>query len=165
MAYRTEHDALGEVLVPAERSWGAQTQRSVQNFPIGVGREVMPPEIIRAFGLLKKAAARANRALLPEKMTPEKLRRIEDACDRTGTSTPSLGLVDAILERAYMNSGSSGQLNRNDLDAAEEKRKNLREVLREMGQYGAPTPARIVFGAACRPYASNSSIGTTPTYS
>ena len=67
---------------------------------------------------------------------------IEDACDRTGTSTPSLGLVDAILERAYMNSGSSGQLNRNDLDAAEEKRKNLREVLREMGQYGAPTPAQ-----------------------
>ena len=67
---------------------------------------------------------------------------IEDACDRTGTSTPSLGLVDAILERAYMNSGSSGELNREDLDAAEEKRKNLREVLREMGQYGAPTPAQ-----------------------
>ena len=67
---------------------------------------------------------------------------IEDACDRTGTSTPSLGLVDAILERAYMNSGSSGQLNRNDLDAAEDKRKNLREVLRELGQYGAPTPAQ-----------------------
>ena len=67
---------------------------------------------------------------------------IEDACDRTGTSTPSLGLVDAILERAYMNSGSSGQLNRNDLDAAEEKRKYLREVLRELGQDGAPTPAQ-----------------------
>ena len=81
MAYRTEHDALGEVLVPAERSWGAQTQRSVQNFPIGVGREPMPPEIIRAFGLLKKAAARANRALVPEKMTEEKLRCISLVCD------------------------------------------------------------------------------------
>ena len=67
---------------------------------------------------------------------------IEDACDRTGTSTPSLGLVDAILERAHTNSGGAGQLNRNDLDAAEEKRKNLREVLRELGQYGAPTPAQ-----------------------
>ena len=81
MAYRTEHDALGEVLVPAERSWGAQTQRSVGNFPIGVGRETMPPEIIRAFGLLKKAAARANRALKPEKMTEEKLLRISEVCD------------------------------------------------------------------------------------
>ena len=81
MAYRTEHDALGEVLVPAERSWGAQTQRSVGNFPIGVGREPMPPEIIRAFGLLKKAAARANRALVPEKMTEEKLRYISLVCD------------------------------------------------------------------------------------
>ena len=81
MAYRTEHDALGEVRVPAERSWGAQTQRSVQNFPIGVGREPMPPEIIRAFGLLKKAAARANFALVPEKMTEEKLRCISQVCD------------------------------------------------------------------------------------
>ena len=81
MEYRIEHDALGEVRVPAERSWGAQTQRSVGNFPIGVGRETMPPEIIRAFGLLKKAAARANRALKPEKMTEEKLLRISLVCD------------------------------------------------------------------------------------
>ena len=81
MEYRTEHDALGEVRVPAARSWGAQTQRSVMNFPIGVGRETMPPEIIRAFGLLKKAAAQANRALLPEKMTEEKLRAVSAVCD------------------------------------------------------------------------------------
>ena len=81
MEYRIEHDALGEVRVPAERSWGAQTQRSVENFPIGVGREPMPQEVLRAFGLLKKAAARANRALLPEKMTDEKLQRISEVCD------------------------------------------------------------------------------------
>ncbi len=81
MEYRIEHDALGEVRVPAQRSWGAQTQRSVENFPIGVGREPMPPEILRAFGLLKKAAAEANRALLPEKMTEEKLRLISAVCD------------------------------------------------------------------------------------
>ena len=82
MEYRIEHDALGEVRVPADRYWGAQTQRSLENFPIGRGREPMPPEIIRAFGLLKKAAARANRTLLPEKMTEEKLKRITEVCER-----------------------------------------------------------------------------------
>ena len=82
MEYRIEHDALGEVRVPADKYWGAQTQRSVENFPIGVGREPMPPEILRAFGLLKAAAARANRALLPEKMTEEKLACITEVCRR-----------------------------------------------------------------------------------
>ena len=47
---------MGEVKVPAEKYWGAQTQRSHENFPIGVGIETMPEEIIRAFGYLKKAA-------------------------------------------------------------------------------------------------------------
>ena len=70
--YRTEHDSLGEVRVPADRYWGAQTERSRNNFPIGRGKEPMPEEIIRAFGLLKAAAARANRQLRPEKMTEEK---------------------------------------------------------------------------------------------
>ena len=59
-AYRTEHDSMGEVQVPADRYWGAQTERSRRNFPIGAGREQMPPEIIHAFALLKKAAAEAN---------------------------------------------------------------------------------------------------------
>jgi len=72
MAYRVEHDSMGEVRVPAEKYWGAQTQRSRENFPIGVGKETMPGEIIHAFGLLKKAAALANRALQPERMTEEK---------------------------------------------------------------------------------------------
>ena len=62
MNYRIEHDSMGEVKVPADKYWGAQTQRSVQNFPIGVGLEPMPREIIHAFGLLKKAAAMANPA-------------------------------------------------------------------------------------------------------
>ena len=69
MTSRLEHDAMGEVAVPADRLWGAQTQRSVENFPIGVGHETMPDEIITAFGILKLAAARANRTLLPGKMT------------------------------------------------------------------------------------------------
>ena len=57
MEYRIERDSMGEVRVPADRYWGAQTQRSHENFPIGVGIETMPMEIIRAFAVLKKAAA------------------------------------------------------------------------------------------------------------
>ena len=82
MNYRIEHDSMGEVRVPADKCWGAQTQRSVENFPIGVGLETMPREIIRAFGLLKKAAAMANARLKPEKMTPRKLEAISAACDQ-----------------------------------------------------------------------------------
>ena len=82
MEYRIEHDSMGEVQVPADRFWGAQTERSRNNFRIGAGIETMPEEIIRAFGVLKKAAARANHQLLPEKMTAQKLAAIEAACDR-----------------------------------------------------------------------------------
>ena len=81
MDYRIEHDSMGEVKVPADKYWGAQTERSHNNFPIGVGIETMPAEIVHAFGILKKAAARANRALRPEKMTEEKLAAIEQAAD------------------------------------------------------------------------------------
>ena len=81
MEYRIEHDSMGEIKVPADKYWGAQTQRSVENFPIGVGRESMPGEIITAFGYLKKAAAMANRMLQPQKMTGEKRRAIWKACD------------------------------------------------------------------------------------
>ena len=61
MEYHIEHDTMGEVRVPADRYWGAQTQRSYENFKIGTQR--MPEEIIHAFGILKKAAAQANLAL------------------------------------------------------------------------------------------------------
>ena len=81
MEYRMEHDSMGEVRVPADRYWAAQTQRSHENFPIGVGIETMPREITHAFGILKKAAAIANHALRPEKMTDEKLAAISQACD------------------------------------------------------------------------------------
>lgn len=81
MEYRVEHDSMGEVRVPADKYWGAQTERSRNNFPIGVGLETMPREIIHAFGILKKAAAMANHALKPEKMTEEKLTAISQAAD------------------------------------------------------------------------------------
>ena len=81
MEFRTEHDSMGEVLVPADKYWAAQTERSKGNFRIGVGIETMPREITHAFGILKKAAAIANSALKPEKMTEEKLNAISQACD------------------------------------------------------------------------------------
>lgn len=81
MEYRVEHDSMGEVRVPGDKYWGAQTERSRNNFPIGVGLETMPREIIHAFGILKKAAAMANHALKPEKMTEEKLTVISRAAD------------------------------------------------------------------------------------
>ncbi len=81
MEYRIEHDSMGEVRVPGDKYWGAQTERSRNNFPIGVGLETMPREIIHAFGILKKAAAMANHALKPEKMTEEKLTVISQAAD------------------------------------------------------------------------------------
>ncbi len=81
MEYRIEHDSMGEVRVPADKYWGAQTQRSHENFPIGIGLETMPAEIVHAFGILKKAAAQANAQLLPARMTAEKLSAISAACD------------------------------------------------------------------------------------
>src|SRR5881394_3730579 len=57
---RRERDSLGPVEVAADRLWGAQTQRSLENFPIGRGRFVWGRPVIRAFGILKKAAALAN---------------------------------------------------------------------------------------------------------
>ena len=58
MEYRIEKDTMGEMKVPADKYWGAQTERSHENFQIGT--EVMPREITHAFGILKKAAALAN---------------------------------------------------------------------------------------------------------
>ena len=81
MDYRIEHDSMGDMQVPADKYWGAQTQRSHENFPIGVGLETMPREIIHAFGILKKAAAQANAELRPEKMTEKKLAAISAAAD------------------------------------------------------------------------------------
>ncbi|MDE5855313.1 MAG: class II fumarate hydratase [Ruminococcus sp.] len=81
MDYRIEHDSMGEVKVPADKYWAAQTERSHENFLIGVGIETMPREITHAFGILKKAAAIANHAVKPEKMTDEKLSAISQACD------------------------------------------------------------------------------------
>ena len=75
--YRLEHDSMGEIRVPADRLWGAQTQRSYENFKIG--GEKMPTEIIHAFGILKKAAATANHRL--GKLDDQRFAAISAACD------------------------------------------------------------------------------------
>ena len=108
MKYRIEHDSMGEVKVPEDRYWGAQTERSHENFLIGVGIETMPAEIIRAFGILKKAAARANAALKPEKMTPQKLEVIEKACDEV-----IKGELDDHFPLVVWQTGSGTQSNMN----------------------------------------------------
>lgn len=108
MEYRTEHDSMGEVQVPADRYWGAQTQRSHENFPIGVGIETMPAEIIHAFGILKKAAAMANHALKPEKMTVEKLAAVSQACDEVIS-----GRLNGHFPLVVWQTGSGTQSNMN----------------------------------------------------
>jgi len=75
--YRIEHDSLGEVRVPADKLWGAQTQRSLEHFSIG--DDLIPRELIGAYATLKKAAAHANRA--GARLSDEQGRLIEAACD------------------------------------------------------------------------------------
>lgn len=77
MDYRIEKDTIGEIRVPADKIWGAQTQRSKENFQIG--EEKMPIEIIRAFATLKKAAAIANKKL--DKLSPAKADAIVTTAD------------------------------------------------------------------------------------
>ena len=114
MKYRIEKDSMGEMKVPADRYWGAQTQRSCQNFRIGVGIETMPREITHAFGILKKAAAMANHALCPQKMTEEKLSAISAACDEViaGTLNDHFPLV--VWQTG---SGTQSNMNANEVIA------------------------------------------------
>ena len=119
MEYRIEHDTMGEVKVPADKYWGAQTQRSKDNFKIGEPAS-MPKEIINAFGYLKKAAAQANFELgvLPE----DKMNLIEKVCDeiiegklndqfplviwQTGSGTQSnMNVNEVVSNRAHVISG------------------------------------------------------------
>jgi len=114
MKYRIEHDSMGEVKVPADKYWGAQTQRSIQNFPIGVGLETMPREIIHAFGILKKAAAMANRSLRPEKMTADKFAALAAACDEVISGALSEHFPLVVWQTG---SGTQSNMNANEVIA------------------------------------------------
>jgi fumarate hydratase class II len=108
MEYRSEFDSMGEVRVPGDKLWGAQTERSRNNFKIGVGFENMPSEIIYAFGILKKAAAVTNSILKPTKMTTEKLNAISAACDEI-----IHGKLDEHFPLVVWQTGSGTQSNMN----------------------------------------------------
>ncbi len=114
MEYRIEHDSMGEMKVPADKYWGAQTERSHENFPIGVGIETMPVEIIRAFGVLKKSAAIANNKLKPEKMTEQKMNAIVQACDEV---TADRLLDNFPLVVWQTGSGTQSNMNANEVIA------------------------------------------------
>ncbi|MGN0735593.1 MAG: class II fumarate hydratase [Anaerovoracaceae bacterium] len=104
MEYRVEHDTMGEVRVPADKYWGAQTERSFENFKIGNDR--MPDEIIKAFAVLKKAAAAANFKLgvLDEKRASI----IEKVCDEIYE-----GKLDGNFPLVVYQTGSGTQSNMN----------------------------------------------------
>lgn len=104
MEYRIEHDSLGEVKVPADKYWAAQTERSFENFPIGI--EKMPAEIIHAFGILKKSAAIANHTL--GKLDEKRLSAICKACDEILD-----GKLAAHFPLAVWQTGSGTQSNMN----------------------------------------------------
>lgn len=122
MNYRTEKDTMGELQVPADKYWGAQTQRSLQNFKIGGSDMRMPLEIIYAFAILKKAAAQTNHEL--GVLEKEKMTLIAQVCDeilegkhddqfplvvwQTGSGTQSnMNVNEVIANRAHVLSGGN----------------------------------------------------------
>ena len=115
MDYRIEHDTMGEMRIPSDKYWGAQTQRSVENFPIGTGIETMPEEIVRAFGILKAAAARANHALVPERMTAEKSAAIGKAAAEVAAGQLSEHFPLVVWQTG---SGTQSNMNANEVIAA-----------------------------------------------
>ena len=109
---RIEHDALGDVAVPARHLWGAQTERSRQNFPIGVRNYVWGRDVVRGFGILKKACALANQAL--GQLSAEKAELIDGQWDaefplvvfQTGSGTQSnMNANEVIANRAIQLAG------------------------------------------------------------
>lgn len=104
MDYRLEHDSMGEIKVPSGRYWGAQTQRSFQNFKIGI--EKIPMEVIRAFAILKKSAAVANNRL--GKLDEQRLKSISQVCDEILS-----GKLDDHFPLSVWQTGSGTQSNMN----------------------------------------------------
>ncbi len=111
MTHRMEKDAFGEMQVPASRYWGAQTQRSTQNFDIGGPTERIPPPVISAFGVLKKAAATVNVEYGLERKTAE-------AIMRAAEEVISLKLIDEFpLVVWQTGSGTQSNMNANEVIA------------------------------------------------
>lgn len=116
--YRIERDTIGEIQVPSNMYWGAQTQRSKENFKIGT--EKMPIEVIYAFAEIKKAAARVNADA--GKLSEEKGRAIEAACDEI-----LAGKFDAHFPLVVWQTGSGTQSNMNVNEVAARRANELLE--------------------------------------
>lgn len=110
MEYRIEKDTMGEMKVPMDKYWGAQTQRSFENFKIGV--EKMPLEIVHAFGILKKSAALANYEL--GKFTEEKVNAICMAADQVIAGNLNDNFPLAVWQTG---SGTQSNMNANEVIA------------------------------------------------
>ena len=106
MEYRLEQDTMGEVKVPADKYWGAQTERSRNNFKIGGHNMTMPIEVIRAFAILKKSAAQANASL--GVLDDEKASMIANVCDEI-----LKGQLDDQFPLVVWQTGSGTQSNMN----------------------------------------------------
>ncbi len=103
---RKDSDSLGEVEVPADKHWGAQTQRSISNFPIGKDRYFFQKDIVRAFGIVKKCAAIANGEL--NELPPDKVQLIV-----TGAQEVIDGKLNAEFPLVVFQTGSGTQMNMN----------------------------------------------------
>ena len=104
MAFRIEKDSMGEIQVPDEKYWGAQTERSYENFKIGI--EKMPMEITRAFAMLKRACALANKKF--GKLDDRRVNAITQACEEI-----LAGKLDGNFPLAIWQTGSGTQSNMN----------------------------------------------------
>ena len=103
---RIETDSMGEIEVASDKYWGAQTERSLHHF--NIGNDVMPREMIRALGILKKAAAVVNNHLKPDMMTGDKLKFVIQAADEVID-----GKLDAHFPLRVWQTGSGTQTNMN----------------------------------------------------
>ncbi|MFP5298638.1 MAG: lyase family protein, partial [Actinomycetota bacterium] len=126
--FRIDKDSLGEVKVPADKLWGAQTQRSIENFPIGRDRFVWGRRVIRALGLLKKAAALANGEL--GQLSQEKVDLIVKAADEV-----IAGQLDDQFPLVVWQTGSGTQSNMNSNEVI-----GNRAIQLAGGEIGSKTP-------------------------
>jgi fumarate hydratase, class II len=110
-SYRLEHDSMGEIKVPSEALWGAQTQRAVENFP--VSGLAMPPPFIAALGLIKQAAARANRSL--QLLEPQVAQAVEAAAAEIAAGRHDKEFPIDVFQTG---SGTSSNMNANEVTAA-----------------------------------------------
>ena len=145
---RTESDSMGKIEVPSNVYWGAQTQRSLHHF--NIGRDTMPPELIRAFGILKKACALVNQDL--GKLPAEKAKLITQAADevisgklndqfplriwQTGSGTQTnMNVNEVISNRAIELAG--GQLGIEETHPSERRRQHVAVVERYVSRRDA----------------------------